>query len=64
MDSIDDNYLAALYLMNVFDSDTPGNREFIPKRAKTKDTEQLATYYRFTSTELNLDASTFKEAIN
>ena len=64
MDSVGNSYLAGFYLMNFFDSETQGNREFIPKKARNRDTEKLAAYYRFTSTELNLDASTFKEAIS
>ena len=63
MDSVGDSYLAALYIMNIFDSDTPGNKELIPKKARNKDTEKIATYYRFSSTELDLEASTFKDAI-
>ena len=41
MDSVGDSYLTALYIMNIFASDTPGNREFIPKKARNKDTEKI-----------------------
>ena len=49
--------------MNIFDSDAPRNEEFVSKKARNKDTEKIATYYRFSSTELDLEASTFKDAI-
>ena len=63
MDSSGDSYLAALYLMKVGHASNQGNTDFIPKKAKNKDTEKLAAYYRFTTTELDMEATTFKEAI-
>jgi len=64
MDTTGESYLAGLYLMNLKDASDQGNTAFIPKKAKSKDTEKLAAFYRFTTTELDLDASTFKEAIS
>ena len=34
-----------------------------PQKAKNKATEKLAAFYRFTTTEIDMDASTFKEAL-
>ena len=34
------------------------------QKAKNKDTEKLVAYYRFTTTELDMEATTFKEAIS
>ncbi len=63
MDTTGDSYLAGLYLMKIRDSDSTENAVFIPKKAKSQDNEKLAAYYRFTATQLDLEASTFKEAI-
>jgi hypothetical protein len=65
MDSTGKSYLEAIYVMDVFDSGfKDSNRvEFDPKKRKNKDTEKVAAYYRYTSTELDLSAGTFKEAI-
>ena len=63
MDTTGESYLAGLYLMKITDAGDQDNTAFIPKKAKSKDTEKLAAYYRFTTTELDLDAATFKEAI-
>ena len=49
--------------MRISDSDNQGNTEFIPQKAKNKGTEKLAAFYRFTTTELDMEASTFKEAL-
>ena len=51
MDTTGDSYLAGLYLMKIQDSKNPGNTAFIPKKDKNKDTEKLAAFYRFTTTE-------------
>ena len=50
MDTTGDSYLAALYLMKIGELTKQGNTAFIPKKAKNKDTEKLAAYYRFTTT--------------
>ncbi len=62
MDRFGDSYLTAVYPMKLRDL-TQGTT-FVPKHAKNKDTEKLAAYYRYTTTELNLEADTFKEAIS
>jgi len=62
MDHFGDSYLAAVYSMKVKDVDGRGTT-FVPKYSKNKDTEKLAAYYRYTTTELDLDATTFKDAI-
>ena len=50
--------------VKIKNSGSPDNAAFIPKEAKSKDTDKLAAYYRFTTTHLDLDASTLKEAIS
>jgi len=62
MDMSGNSYLEAIYLMNIFTSDTEG-KAFEPKTKKNRDTEKIAAFHRFTTTELDLEASTFKEAI-
>ena len=62
MDSTGESYLAGLYLMKINDTISQGNTESIPQKAKIKDTDKLAAYYRFTTTELDMEATTFKEA--
>ena len=64
MDSTGDSYLAAVYLMKVAPAHSQINTAFQPKKAKNKNTEKIAAYYRFATTELDLEASTFKEAIS
>ncbi len=63
MDSTGNSYLAGLYLMKVTPADSQGNTAFEPKTKKNKDTEKLAAYYRYTTTELDLEASTCEQAI-
>ena len=67
MDSTGDSYLEAIYVMNLTASDWggEGNKrlEFDPKRIKNKSGDKIAAYYRYTTTELDLTASTFKDAI-
>ncbi len=36
----------------------------VHKNVNNRDTEKLAAYYRYTTTELDLDATTFKDAIS
>ena len=62
MDMSGNSYLEAIYLMNMFDSDTK-HKHFEPKLKRNRDADKIAAFYRFTSTELDLEASTFKEAI-
>jgi hypothetical protein len=50
MDTTGDSYLAAIYLMKIRVAGDQENIAFIPKKAKSKDTEKLAAYYRFTIT--------------
>jgi hypothetical protein len=50
--------------MKVKDVDSQGAKTFVPRHVKNKDTEKLSAYYRFTTTELDLEATTFKEAIS
>ncbi len=61
MDTTGDSYLAALYLMKIGDASTQGNTDFIPKKDKNKDTEKVAAFYRFTTTHLDMEATTFKK---
>ena len=56
-------YLAGLYMMKSKEMDDQ-TTSYVPKRAKNRDTEKLSSYYRFMTTNLDLDADTFKEAIN
>ena len=63
MSRFGDSYLAAVYPMKVKDVDARGIT-FVPKRVKNKDTEKLAAYYRYTTTEMDLDATTLKDAIS
>ena len=63
MDMTGNSYLEAIYLMNIFDSDTKGNK-FEPKSKRHRDTDKISAFYRFTTTTLDLEASTFKEAIS
>ena len=63
MDSTGDSYLAGLYMMKISDTDST-NTAFEPKKAKNKDTDKMAAFYRFTTTEVDLEASTFKQAIS
>ena len=65
MDSTGDSYLEAVYVMNLTASNfNDGKRlEFDPKRIKNKCGDKIAAYYRYTTTELDLTASTFKDAI-
>ena len=64
MDYFGDSYLAAIYPLKVRDAHSQLNRAFIPKQAKNRDTDKIAAYYRFTTTDLDLEADTFKEAIS
>ena len=57
------SYLAAIYIMNARPSHSQINTSFIPKKAKNRDDEKIATYYRFATAELDLEATTFKDAI-
>jgi len=58
-----DSCLAAVYILKTNVVDTSSST-YEPKRAKNRDTEQVATYYRYTSTDIDLDVDTFKEAIS
>ncbi len=49
--------------MKIAEAANHGNTAFEPKRAQNKDSEKFAAYYRFTTTELDREASIFKEAI-
>jgi len=62
MDVKGNSYLKAIYLMNLSNSDTKG-RAFEPKKAKNRDGHKMSCYYMYISTELDLSATTFKEAI-
>ena len=63
MSRFGDSYLAAVYILktNVVGA---SSSTYEPKRAKNRDTEQVATYYRYTSTDIDLDVDTFKEAVS
>ena len=63
MKTYGDPYLAAIYIMSARPSHSQINISFIPKRANNRDGGQIATYYRHSTTELDLEANTFKEAI-
>ena len=62
MERFGDSYLAAVYPMRL--RDLAEGKTFVPKHTKNKDTEKLAAYYRYTTTELDMDATTFKDAIS
>ncbi len=64
MDSTGDSFLAAVYLTKVTDEPSQIHTAFQPKKAKNKNTEKNSAYYRCTTTDLDLEASTFKEAIS
>ena len=55
-------YLVAIYIMKLQDTDTSGS-SFDPITNANRDTDKVATYFRYCSTPLNLSASTLKEAI-
>ena len=63
MDSTGDSYLAGLYMMKITDTEST-KTAFEQKRAKNKDTEKLAAFFRFTTTEIDHESSTFKQAIS
>ena len=65
MDSTGDSYLEAIYVMNLSASNFNDSKrlEFDPKRIKNKSGDKIAAYYRYTTTELDLTASTFKDAL-
>ena len=65
MDSTGDSYLEAIYVMNLTASNLNDSKrlEFDPKRVKNKSGDKIAAYYRYTTTELDLTADTFKDAI-
>ena len=64
MDSTGDSYLEAIYVMNLTASNFNDSKrlEFDPKRIKNKSGDKISAYFRYTTTELDLTASTFKEA--
>ena len=63
MNQFGDSYLAAVYLMKFAVVDG-GATEFDPKRVRNRDPDKVATFYRYTTTDVDLDAKTFKEAIS
>ena len=65
MGTTGDSYLEAMYVMNLADSNFEQSKrlEFDPKRIKNKSGSQVAAYYRYSTTELDLTVDTFKEAI-
>ena len=65
MNTTGDSYLEAMYVMNLADSNFEQSKrlEFDPKRIKNKSGNQVAAYYRYSTTELDLTVDTFKEAI-
>ena len=54
-----------MYVMNLNNSNFSESKrlEFDPKRIKNKGGNQIAAYYRYSTTELDLSVDTFKEAI-
>ncbi len=64
MDTNGGSYLAGVYLMNIQETGDQENTAFIPTKAKSNDTEKLAAYYRFTTTQLDLGAPTSREVIS
>ncbi len=64
MNSTGDSSLEATYVMNVASSDwkQSARLEFDPKKIKNKSGNKIASYYRYSTTELDLTADTFKEA--
>ena len=63
MKTFGDSYLRALSVLGVKDVRTSGS-SYAPTSALNRDTEKVAAYYRYTTTDLDLDADTFKEAIS
>jgi hypothetical protein len=62
MDTTGSSYGEAMCLKNLFDPDTKG-KAFEPQKTKNRDAEKIAAFYHFTATELDIEASAFKEAI-
>jgi len=63
MNAFGDSYLRALYVLGVKDLRTSGS-SYAPTSALNRDTEKVSAYYRYTTTDIDLDADTFKEAIS
>ena len=61
--SFGDSYLRALYVLGSKDMGTSGS-SYAPTSSLNRDTEKVAAYYRYTTTDIDLDADTFKEAIS
>ena len=62
MESTGKTYLAAVYLMNITDSETKG-RAFEPRKRKNRDTTKVGAYYLYNYVAMDLTKDTFKEAI-
>jgi hypothetical protein len=62
MESTGKTYLAAVYLMNITDSETKG-RAFEPRKRKNRDTTKVGAYYLYNYVAMDLSKDTFKEAI-
>ena len=58
MDKYGKSDLSAIYKVDVLSSHSQINAAFIPKKPKNRDGEKISAYYRFTTTELDLEAST------
>ena len=48
-----ESYLAAIYLMNLIESETTGNA-FEPKRVKNRNTQRIGVYSRYTTTIMDV----------
>ena len=58
-----ESYLAAIYLMNLIESETTGY-EFEPKRVKNRNTQKIGVYSRYTTTIMDVNKETFRDAIS
>jgi len=58
------SYLAGIYITSVELSHSQINTSFIPKKNKNRDGDKVSAYYRYATTELDLEANTFKDAIS
>ena len=58
-----DQYLEIIYVFNVNLLTTTADERFDPMEVLNRDSTKIATYNRYTTTEINLNEDSFKEAI-
>mgnify|MGYP003328885474 CR=1 FL=1 len=57
-------YLDIIYVLNLVSLTTTAEQRFDPMEVLNRDSTKIATYNRYTTTELNLNEDSFKEALN